>query len=88
MAGEFTRRRRVSRRHLLSWDGSVVCVVLRDAQGRVFVPSIQDTKVGLTPFGTRWSSYRTGLSSTPMVHGARHYVANDNYANALNSLLQ
>jgi DNA repair exonuclease SbcCD ATPase subunit len=72
----------------LSRDGSVIYVVLRDAQGRVFVPSIQDAKVGLTPFGTRWSSYRTGLNSTPMVHGARDYVANDNYQNSLNSLFR
>jgi hypothetical protein len=72
----------------LSRDGSVIYVVLRDAQGRVFVPSIQDAKVGLTPFGTRWSSYRTDLNSTPMVHGVRDYIANDNYRNALNSLFQ
>ena len=72
----------------LSRDGSVIYVVLRDARGRVFVPSIQDAKVGLTPFGTRWSSYHTGLNSTPMVHGVQDYVANDNYANALNSLFQ
>lgn len=71
-----------------SRDGSVIYVVLRDAQGRVFVPSIQDAKVGLTPFGTRWSSYQTRLNSTPMTHGVRDYVANDNYANALNSLFQ
>jgi hypothetical protein len=72
----------------LSRDGSVIYVVLRDAQGRVFVPSIQDANVGLTPFGTRWSSYRTRLNSTPMVHGVQDYVANDNYQNALNSLFQ
>ncbi|MBV5324363.1 MAG: hypothetical protein J0626_03320 [Rhodospirillaceae bacterium] len=72
----------------LSRDGSVTYVVLRDPQGRVFVPSIQDAKVGLTPFGTRWSAYETTLSSTPMVHGARNYVANDNYINALNRMFQ
>jgi hypothetical protein len=62
--------------------------VLRDAQGRVFVPSIQDAKVGLTPFGTRWAAYETNLSSTPMVHGVSEYVANDNYANALNRMFR
>jgi hypothetical protein len=72
----------------LSRDGSVIYVVLRDAQGRVFVPSIQDAKVGLTPFGTRWRSYQTQLNTTPMVHGARDYVANDNYQNTLNSMFR
>ncbi len=72
----------------LSRDGSVTYVVLRDAQGRVFVPSIQDAKVGLTPFGTRWAAYETTLNSTPMVHGASAYEANDNYVNNLNRMFR
>ena len=39
-----------------SQDGSTLFVVLADADGNVFVPSIQDAGAGLTPFGTRWEA--------------------------------
>jgi hypothetical protein len=75
-----------------SVDGSATYVVLRDAQGRVFVPSVQRTSSPLTPFGTRGQAYQTHLNATakvqrdklPRAPGQEPYVDNPRYENPLN----
>ena len=55
-----------------STDGSVLFVVLRDGDGKVWVPSIQDADSGLTPFGTRYSAFDVDdLDATPLTHTER-----------------
>lgn len=55
-----------------SQDGNAFVVVIRDEEGRVYVGSLQDAWAGVTPFGTRWSTFDTGkLTATPMSHKPR-----------------
>jgi hypothetical protein len=60
-----------------SVDGQTTYVVLRDGQGRVFVPSVQKSASELTPFGTRQQAYKTDLTKTPVTHGGDGYVPVD-----------
>jgi hypothetical protein len=55
-----------------SVDGNTTYVVLRDSQGRVFVPSVQSSGSGITPFGTRQQAYQAdALNTTPMVQRSK-----------------
>lgn len=71
-----------------SIDGDILYVVIRDAQGRVFVPSIQPAGSTITGFGTRASAHQaTDLTTTPLRHAPRGrggYVDNPTYGNDLN----
>jgi subtilisin family serine protease len=81
-----------------STDGSALYVVLRDQAGHVWVPGIQDTTAGLTPFGTRWEAYKSGFTTTPKMHNPdfadglpvsptnQPYIDNPAYRNPLNEL--
>ena len=59
-----------------SKDGTIEYVVLRDGQGRVFVPSIQDARGAVTPFGPRAQAIQTDLSQVPLQQASKGYEAN------------
>jgi hypothetical protein len=51
-------------------DGNVTYIVLRNSNGEVWVPSIQDAKTTFTPFGTRAEAFNAPeLTETPQIHG-------------------
>jgi hypothetical protein len=69
-------------------DGSAIYLVVRDAEGQVWIPSIQDTDAGLTPFGTRWDAFDArNWTDAPMTKGDSAYVPNPAYENELNRRL-
>lgn len=69
-----------------SHDGGVIYVVLRDARGRVFVPSIQQGEATVTGFGTRAGAIKSDLTVPPLARGRGAYVDNPNFGNDLTNL--
>ena len=75
-----------------SQNGQALYVALRDSKGRTFVPSIQNAEAGITPFGTRTTTFQSNvtlngkpvnLTATPKVHGDRGYIDVRNFGNDL-----
>lgn len=56
-----------------SADGNTWFIVIRDKDGHVFVPSVQNADVSLTPFGTRIQADVTDLTTTPYAKPAGRY---------------
>lgn len=70
----------------MTQNRQAVYVMLRAADGRTWVPSVQMATTEMSPFGTRWRSYKSGLTTTPLEHGAgADYVPAPKYENALNT---
>lgn len=85
----------VQARVFRSEDGTLRYLVLRDARGRTWVPSVQDTTAAMTPFGTPDAAFKfsygtplvkpgTVVGSVPIPGSAYHF--NPNYRNPLNAL--
>jgi hypothetical protein len=69
-----------------SHDGDVIYVVLRDARGRVFVPSIQQGDATITGFGTRGGAISSDFTVPPLMRGRAGYVDNPDFGNNLANL--
>jgi len=65
-----------------SKDGQTTYVILRDANGNVFVPSIQKSSSELTPFGTRSQAYNTDVNQTPFTKNDYGYIRNPAFKNS------